>query len=92
VSIIAFIIVAALWAAFVVTMFSEPSNLIHIWNNYRDQFVVLQAIEGLLLLPWVLGLATWASGWDVWIRYLIVFALAWTTIYLFFPWRREEAG
>lgn len=91
VSVMAFVIVAVLWAAFVVTIFTEPSNLTHIWNNFRDQFIVLQAIEGLLLLPWVLGLAVWTSGWDVWLRYLVIFGLAWTTIYLFFPWKREEA-
>jgi hypothetical protein len=90
VSVIAFAVVTVMWTAFIMAMFLEPSNLTHIWNNFRDQFVGLQAIEGLLLLPWVLGLAMWTSGWDVWLRYLTVFGLAWTTIYLFFPWRREE--
>jgi hypothetical protein len=49
----------------------------------------LQVVEGVVLLPWMLGLAVWEAGWALWLRLLLVAGLAWATVYAFLPWRHR---
>ena len=88
---IAFFVVSALWLGFLAVMFIDGTRLTDLWVAFRDQFIVLQVIEGLLLLPWTLGLAMWNADWQVGVRYLAITGTAWTTIYLFYPWKGEQS-
>ena len=39
----------------------------------------------MLLLPWVLALWIWNTGWVLWIRIVLVLGLAWVNLVMFWP-------
>jgi hypothetical protein len=57
------------------------------WRGYLNAQLPRQAVETVLLLPWVLALAARHTGWALWLRSVGVIGLAWTSLYMFFPWR-----
>jgi hypothetical protein len=42
--------------------------------------VSAMSVLGILLLPWVLGLAVWEASWAIWVRLLLVLGLGWATV------------
>lgn len=88
---VTFFVVAALWFTFLAVMFIDGERLTDLWAAFRDQFLVLQVIEAVLLLPWALGLAIWNTDWDLWVRYIAITGTAWTTAYLFYPWKEDQS-
>jgi hypothetical protein len=67
-------------------LFSRPS-LEGAYQAFRDAPLALQAVEAVLLLPWVLALAAWHAGWALWLKALVVAGLAWASIYVLLPWK-----
>jgi hypothetical protein len=76
---------AKLWAGFLGALVFNREILNHIWKSFRGLNIVLQVIIGLLTLPVIVGLWVWNTRLPAWLRAVIVVALAWVTIYTFFP-------
>jgi hypothetical protein len=57
------------------------------WQAFRTAPSPVQALEGIVLLPWVLPLAIWEARWTVWLRLLVIAGLAWASLYMFLPWK-----
>jgi hypothetical protein len=80
-----FVAVELLWLAFGAAMIFKAGGLDDLLRSFRDQPLIVQAAGALLLLPWVVGLWIWQTGWPVALRVAAVVGLAWTTAYVFFP-------
>jgi hypothetical protein len=67
-----------LWAVFFTLVFAD--RLEAVWNAIRQLPTVVEVIAWIALLPWMLGMAVWSSGWVGWLRVLLVlcFAVGWT--------------
>ena len=85
INVAAFAILTVLWLAFGAALIFNQAILDDVWQIFRSLPIVVQVIVGLLLLPVVLGLWIWESGWPLWLRLLLVIGLGFTTIYTFFP-------
>ena len=81
-----FFVAAILWVAFGALLISRQGDLGDLWSNFRGQHWLLQGIEFVLLLPWVLALWIWNTGWVLWIRIVLVLGLAWVNLVMFWPW------
>jgi hypothetical protein len=79
------LIFAALWLGFIAALIGRPRALDDLWAKFRRLPLLLQLLLGLLFLPVVLALWIWQSRWAVWLRLLLVIALAWFNLYMFFP-------
>lgn len=91
VAVTAFLVGAVLWIAFLAMMVLDAARLTEIWDGFRDQWLVWQVVEGVLLLPWTLALAIWTTGGEVWVRSVAVIAISFITLYLFYPWKGERS-
>ncbi len=85
VSIAAFGILTGLWLAFGSALLLNRALLDKTWQSFRNLPLVLQLVIVLLTLPVVVGLWIWQTRWPIWLRLVLVLALAWTTVYTFFP-------
>lgn len=83
----AFLACVILWIAFAGLVLANRDALDGIWKSFRQQPVVLQGAEGIVLLPWTIGLAVWESAWAGWLRLLLVAGIAFANLYAFFPWK-----
>lgn len=81
-----FFVAAILWVAFGALLLSRQGDLSDLWNSFRGQHWLLQGIEFVLLLPWVIALWIWNTGWWLWIRIVLVLGLAWVNLLMFWPW------
>jgi hypothetical protein len=86
-SVLVFAVVVVLWLAFGAALLLRQESLDVAWESFRTAPLPVQAAEGILLLPWILGLAVWEAGWALWVRLVLVFGLAWATVYAFLPWK-----
>jgi hypothetical protein len=77
----------ALWAVFATFLLLSSWTLDGIWKAFRGQPLVLQGVEGVVLLPWTIGLAAWESRWALPWRLLLVAGIAFVNLYTFFPWK-----
>ncbi len=84
-SIIGFIAVLLLWLAFGWTLMLGRQALDGAWRSFQHQSRVVQGIEVVLLLPWVVALAVWESKWTLVLRVILVVGLACSTLFAFFP-------
>lgn len=80
-----FAILSILWLGFGVALIFNHAVLDTAWQALRGLPLAVQAIVWLLALPVALGLWIWESSWPLWIRLMLVFGLAWATLYTFFP-------
>jgi len=78
-------ILTLLWLGFGAALIFNHAFLDTTWQAFRGLPMVAQIGLGLLLLPLVLGLWIWKTPWPLWIRVVLVFGLAWATIYTFLP-------
>jgi hypothetical protein len=92
IGILGFFICVVLWATFCVLLIQNRPALDSIWRSYRRQPVALQGVEGVVLLPWAVGLAIWETRWASWLRVVVIGALAWANLYTFFPWKSLLGG
>ncbi len=81
----AFGILTGLWLAFGAALLLNRALLDKTWQSFRNLPLVLQLVIVLLTLPVVVGLWVWQTRWPIWMRLVLVLALAWTTVYTFFP-------
>jgi hypothetical protein len=85
--VLVFAVVALLWVAFGAALLLDQKSLDSVWAAFRAAPLPLQVVEGVVLLPWVVGLAVWEARWALGLRLLLVAGLAWATLYAFAPWR-----
>ena len=86
-AIVGFLGVVLLWLAFAAALVVHRQSLDSAWDAFRAAPMPLRVVEGVVLLPWVLGLAVWEARWALWLRILLLAGLAWATVYAFLPWR-----
>jgi hypothetical protein len=55
------------------------------WHLFRDLPIWLQVILAIVLLPWLLALWVWQTGWALPVRLTVVLSLAVFVLYAFFP-------
>lgn len=82
-----FIACLVLWIAFAGLLVGNREALDVVWKSFRQQAFVLQGAEGIVLLPWAIGLAVWESALAAWLRLLLVAGIALANLYVFFPWK-----
>ena len=85
ISILAFTVLTLLWLGFGVALLTNRELLDKAWRRFRSWNIFIQLFVALLVLPVVLGLWIWQTRWPVWMRLVLVAALAWMTEYTFFP-------
>jgi hypothetical protein len=73
------------WLAFGGALLLSREALDGAWHFFRHQSRVVQGLEAVLLLPWVVALAVWESRWALAVRVVLVVGLAWATIFAFLP-------
>ncbi len=81
----AFAALAALWLAFGAALLFNRELLDRVWQSFRRLPLLVQCAVVLLTLPVTVGLWVWQTRWPIWLRLVIVLALAWVTLYTFFP-------
>ena len=85
INIFAFSILTLLWLSFAAALLFNHDMLDTIWQAFRTWPLILQLVVGLLVLPVALGLWIWETSWPLLLRLVLVLALAWVTVYTFFP-------
>jgi hypothetical protein len=85
INIFAFAVLTLLWLAFIAALLFNHNLLTTTWQSFRSWPLLIQVIVGLLVLPVVLGLWIWETTWSLSLRLVLVFGLAWVTVYTFFP-------
>jgi hypothetical protein len=85
VAIVGFVAVLVLWLAFGGALLLRREALDGAWHSFQQQPRVVQGLEAVLLLPWVVALAVWESKWALAVRVVLVVGLAWATIFAFLP-------
>ena len=86
ISISAFSILSLLWLAFAAGLVFNRPLLDKSWPAFRRLPFLVQILSAFLFLPVVLGLWIWHASWPAWLRLALVAALAFATLYTFFPW------
>jgi hypothetical protein len=85
INIFAFSILTLLWLGFAAALLFNRDMLDTAWQAFRNWPLILQLVVGLLVLPVALGLWIWETSWPLLLRLVLVLALAWVTVYTFFP-------
>jgi hypothetical protein len=85
VAIVGFVAVLVLWLVFGGALLLRREALDGAWHSFQHQPRVVQGLEAVLLLPWVVALAVWESKWALALRVVLVVGLAWATIFAFLP-------
>jgi hypothetical protein len=85
ISFTSFAILALLWLGFGAALLFNRQILGKAWQSFRRLPLLIQLALALFFLPVVLGLWIWQTSWPVWLRLALVAALAWMTVYTFFP-------
>lgn len=74
-----------LWIGFALALTFNQAALDSIWTNFLGLPLVLQAIGWILFLPLMLGLWIWKSDWALWLRLLLIAAIAIGNLAAFSP-------
>jgi hypothetical protein len=90
VNITAFATLTGLWLAFAVALVAARSSLDATWDGVAALPLPVKGIVWLLALPLMIGLAVWEGAWrtrswPMFVRLLVVAALAVVTLNVFFP-------
>ena len=85
INIVAFGVLTLLWLGFAAALLFNRDLLDAVWQSFRSWPILVQFIVGILVLPVFAGLWIWETSWPIWLRLILVFGLAWVTIYTFFP-------
>jgi hypothetical protein len=88
-TIVVFVVVAVLWGAFGAALVLRRESLGTAGRGFRTASRPVQAVEGVVLLPWVLGLAIWRARRALWLPLVSIARLAWTSLYVFLPGHRR---
>ncbi len=84
-NVVAFVVLTALWLAFAAALLFNRGLLDSAWQTFLGWPLLLQIVVSLLVLPVLAGLWIWETSWPLVLRLVLVFGLAWVTIYTFFP-------
>lgn len=87
VNVLIWAVFAILWLGFAAALLFSRASLDTIWHTFRGLPLVAQLVGWLLLLPVMLGLWIWETGWPVVLRLVLVAGLAAWNITVFFPKR-----
>jgi hypothetical protein len=79
------VLVVVGWLAFAYVAFGTPQGLAGAWAAVRALPLVAQLLVWLLLLPWMLALWVFQTGWPLWVRVLLILGLAWATYSMAVP-------
>jgi hypothetical protein len=90
INVTAFVILSALWLAFLVALVFDRTLLEMAWLSLRSWPLLAQLGAWLLALPVVLGLWIWQTSWPMLLRLMLLVGLASVTVYTFFPWKRSH--
>jgi hypothetical protein len=74
-----------LWIAFMVALVADQGALDSVWNWLGSLPLLLQVVIWVLFLPLALGLRVWESDWTLWVRLVVIVALAAGTLGAFSP-------
>jgi hypothetical protein len=85
INIVAFAVLTLLWLGFGAALLFNRGLLDTVWQSFHSWPLFIQLIAGLLVLPVVAGLWIWETSWPLLLRLILVFGLAWVTVYTFFP-------
>lgn len=88
-TVIAFLVVVFLWAAFGIGLVISQSSLHDSWRWFQGRSIALQVPLGIVFLPWVIAMWIWETSWPATLRGLVVAGLAWASLYAFFPWKAQ---
>lgn len=80
-----FVFVIAVWLAFAYAVFVTPASLDALWASIRALPLLVQLVMWALLLPFMIVLWIWESGWALWLRALLVIGGIWVTVLITFP-------
>ena len=67
-TVVVFAAVVLLWLAFGAALVLRQESLDAAWTAFRTAPLPFRAVEGIVLLPWVAGLAIWHARWALWLR------------------------
>lgn len=67
-----------MWALYFLLLFTN--RLDELWSAIHHFPLFVEVVLWVAFLPWMLGMAVWASAWADWLRVLLVvcFAAGWT--------------
>lgn len=60
-------------------------NAADTWQSFRGLPIWLQVVLGIGLLPWLLAIWIWQTGWALPIRLILVISILWFVFFAFFP-------
>lgn len=84
-NVLVFALFAVLWLSFAAALALSPGTLDAIWRQTRRLPLIVQAIVWLLFLPLMIGLWIWERNWTVVVRLVLVLAIGFANISMFFP-------
>ena len=90
INIAAFAFLTLLWLVFAAAMVFNRDLLITSWQTLQSWPLIVRLVVWLLALPVTLGLWIWQTSWPFVLRLILVLALAWATVYTFFPWKKPR--
>lgn len=67
---------AVVWLGFGIALVAAPARLSLVWHAVRRSSPLVQLIAWILLLPWMIGLALWESGWSPFMRRCLIAVFA----------------
>jgi hypothetical protein len=68
-------LMAGIWGAFVALLAASPATLDDAYDWLRELPLVWEALMWLLTLPWTVAYLVYETGWEHWLRVVIVAAI-----------------
>jgi hypothetical protein len=65
-------VMAGIWGAFVALLAASPATLDDAYDWLRELPLVWEALMWLLTLPWTVAYLVYETGWEHWMRVVIV--------------------
>jgi hypothetical protein len=65
-------VMAGIWGAFVALLAASPATLDDAYDRLRELPLVWEALMWLLTLPWTVAYLVYETGWEHWVRVVIV--------------------
>jgi len=73
------------WLVFGYLAFFAAGGLQGAWQAVRGLPILVQLLVWLLLLPWMMALWIYQTGWALWLRLLLIAGLIWVTYSMAVP-------
>lgn len=69
-------VMAGVWGAFVALLAASPATLDDAYDWLRELPLAWEALMWLLTLPWTVAYLVYETGWEHWVRVVIVAVIA----------------